>query len=107
MVTKKELFDTFDQFSADLSQTQISVEELKRQIEELLEENSTLRLENNKLRDRLLHFEQSHQEKSNSQPVRNHLEGIYTDGFHVCNLSYGQRRDGDCAFCLELLYREP
>ena len=39
---------------------------------------------------------------------KENLENIYEDGFHICTFFYGQRRENneDCAFCMELLYRE-
>lgn len=40
--------------------------------------------------------------------ARQNLMNIYEDGFHICNISYGQRRGNDeqCMFCLDILYGE-
>ena len=36
------------------------------------------------------------------------LENIYNQGFHICNLYYGKRRENDenCMFCTEILFGE-
>jgi regulator of replication initiation timing len=47
-------------------------------------------------------------ERQELSESRLNLEKIYEDGFHVCNLLYGSRREADepCAFCLDVIYRE-
>ena len=74
--------------------------------QELVEENTALRLENSKLRERLGEVEADAPVKA--KHVRESVRRIYRDGFHVCNDFYGQRREQDeeCMFCDELLYRE-
>ncbi len=107
MVAKKDLFDVFDGFSQNLMVTLAEIEAIKKQVQDLVEENTQLRLENNKLRERLTQVSEQHAEKIQPQ-VKHHLDTIYEDGFHICTDFYGQRRENDeqCAFCLELLYRE-
>lgn len=107
MVAKKDLFDVFDGFSQNLMVTLAEIEAIKKQVQDLVEENTQLRLENNKLRERLTQVSEQHAEKNQHQ-AKQHLDTIYEDGFHICTDFYGQRRENDeqCAFCLELLYRE-
>ena len=95
---KKELFDAFDGFSQNLMITLAEIEAMKKQVQSLLEENTALRLENDKIRTRLAQLEQG----------KRYIEGIYHDGFHICNDYYGQRRENDeeCMFCMEVLDRE-
>lgn len=102
---KKNLFDTFDDFSQNLMVTLAEIDAMKGQFQQLLEENAALRLENNKLRQRLDQMEPA---TKSSQSGRENLENIYEDGFHICTTFYGQRRGSDegCFFCLELLDRE-
>lgn len=104
---KKELFDAFDEVSNNLMENFAQVELMKKKLEEIMEENSQLRLENTKLRERLNDVEQAQPAKIAKQGRQN-LEAIYDDGFHVCNVDYGKRRDinEDCLFCMELLNRE-
>ena len=68
---------------------------------------TALRLENDKLRERLGEVEKTASAKSQHHG-RENLQRIYNDGFHICTYSYGQRRENDeeCMFCDELLFRE-
>ncbi|CCW42639.1 DNA replication intiation control protein YabA [Streptococcus agalactiae ILRI112] len=50
---KKDLFDAFDDFSQNLLVGLSEIETMKKQIQKLLEENTVLRIENGKLRERL------------------------------------------------------
>ncbi|EHJ52232.1 DNA replication initiation control protein YabA [Streptococcus macacae] len=108
---KRELFDAFDTFSQSLMETLAEVEALKKQVQDLVEQNTAYRLENDKLRERLDHLTQTDDSEKVSKVTtgrRENLENIYDDGFHICTSFYGQRRENDegCAFCMELLYRE-
>lgn len=103
---KRDLFDALEQFSEELMVTLAEVESIKKHLREVVEENTQLRLENEKLRERLGEVEERapvHKERQG----RSNLEKIYLDGFHICTFSYGQRRENDeeCVFCDELLYR--
>ncbi|HGD5658441.1 TPA: DNA replication initiation control protein YabA [Streptococcus agalactiae] len=102
---KKDLFDAFDDFSQNLLVGLSEIETMKKQIQKLLEENTVLRIENGRLS--VIEAETETAVK-NSKQGRELLEGIYNDGFHICNTFYGQRRENDeeCAFCIELLYRD-
>ena len=104
---KKELFDAFDGFSQNLMITLAEIEAMKKQVQSLLEENTALRLEKDKLRTRLTQLEQETPVKSSKQGKK-YIESIYHDGFHICNDYYGQRRENDeeCMFCMEVLDRE-
>lgn len=104
---KKEIFDSLDGLSQSLMMILPEVEEIKKHIQGVIEENTALRLENAKLRERLTLEEAAPSGKSSLSGLA-HLTNIYDDGFHVCNQFYGQRRDNDepCMFCLELLDRE-
>ncbi|MDO4666460.1 MAG: DNA replication initiation control protein YabA [Streptococcus sp.] len=103
---KKELFDALDDFSQTLLVTLAEVEAIKKNLKNVVEENTSLRLENDKLRERLGEFEQTVVSKNNKN--RDNLRKIYADGFHICTDFYGQRRENDaeCMFCDELLFRE-
>lgn len=106
-MNKKDLFDAFDGFSRSLMENLAEIDAISKHVQELVEENTTLRLENNKLRERLSQLQETKSGKTAFQG-REHLEGIYEDGFHICNSFYGQRRedDEDCMLCTELLFRD-
>ena len=52
-MNKKELFDALDGFSQNLLVTLAEVEAIKKNLKQVIEENTALRLENDKLRERL------------------------------------------------------
>lgn len=56
-------------------------------MQSLVEENTILRLENTKLRERLSQLEHETVAKNPSKQGKDHLEGIYEEGFHICNFS--------------------
>jgi len=37
---------------------------------------------------------------------RQNLANLYNQGFHVCNIYFGQMRDSECLFCSAFLHRE-
>ena len=83
---KKELFDALDDFSQQLLVTLADVEAIKKNLKSLVEENTALRLENSKLRERLGEVEADTPVKA--KHVRESVRRIYKDGFHVCNDFY-------------------
>ncbi|CRH90136.1 DNA replication initiation control protein YabA [Streptococcus gallinaceus] len=102
---KKEIFDALEDFSQNILMTLAEVEAIKKHLQAVIDENTALRLENSKLRERL---EKDDKENAKTNFGKVNLENIYEDGFHICTFSYGQRRDNDedCMFCLELLNRD-
>lgn len=108
---KKEIIDSIVEIESQADATLQTLSALKDEIANLLEENQTLRMENEHLRERLDdHMTNSEEieESGGLTKSRLNLENIYEDGFHVCNMFYGQRRveDEPCAFCLEVIYGE-
>lgn len=107
---KKEIFDTIVEIETQADTTLQTLSTLKHEIANLLEENQTLQLENEHLRERLRNQEKQITDSDIPELTKSrlNLENIYEDGFHVCNLFYGQRRveDEPCAFCLEVIYGE-
>lgn len=37
---------------------------------------------------------------------RQNLVNLYAEGFHICNIHFGQARAGECLFCVAFLRRE-
>ncbi|NLL32502.1 MAG: DNA replication initiation control protein YabA [Enterococcus cecorum] len=110
---KRDLYDGLDEFEYDLSQMLTKLQKMKQSIQELVEKNTELELENQKLREHLRETNQTNPNSSKKMKQalstsRKNLENIYEEGFHVCYDLYGSRRANDepCAFCLEVIYRE-
>lgn len=108
---KKEIIDTIIDIESQTDATLQIISALKEEVANLLEENQTLNIENKHLRERLNDEPDqltADAESAGLTKSRLNLENIYEDGFHVCNIFYGQRRveDEPCAFCLEVIYGE-
>ena len=63
---KKALFDSFNRLENDAGETLNRISELKDEVEALVEENASLRIENQHLRDRLTDLEKQ-QEDANKE----------------------------------------
>ncbi len=114
---KRELYDGLTKLENDLQQSLEQLSEMKESLQQIVEKNTTLELENQKLREYLQELDQKNNEPEPAEDLkqdagmsksRMNLEKIYEDGFHICRESYGARRENDeqCVFCLEVLYRE-
>ncbi len=108
---RKRLYDNFAQFEKDTERNLSHIRELKLEVEKIMQENTSLQIANQNLRNRLeeLEAERSKQlEPTETEMTKSrlNLEKLYEDGFHVCNLFYGSRRveDEPCAFCLDVIY---
>ncbi|WP_170242705.1 DNA replication initiation control protein YabA [Streptococcus suis] len=103
---KKDIFHALDGFSQNLFETLAEVESIKKNLQAVIDENTALRLENAKIRERLK--KEIATENRTTHSSLGNLEAIYLDGFHICNDFYGQRRDNDepCMFCDVILNRE-
>ncbi len=112
MTGKVPFFDNLSELEGILVATLTQVSDIKSNYQKLLTENTSLRLENARLRDRLADFSESHVSENKSEQVTkkgpmSNLHEIYEDGFHVCRDFYGQHLEpGEtCLYCAEILYR--
>lgn len=113
---KRALFDQFHRMESRVSSVGEDLRDIQGKLNQLLEENTTLQIENQHLRDRIDYLtKQMEEDAANAEPEmsksRLNLQKLYEDGFHVCNVYYGSRRvdDESCVFCLDVIYgeREP
>ena len=123
-VDKKEIFESVTDMETQISELYTRLGKLKESLAEILEENQSLKLENDHLRRRLdladvpEILEKGSGEKkakiSNSKEKTidigegyDNLARIYNEGFHICNLHFGSlRKEGDCLFCLSFLNKK-
>ncbi|RSK56847.1 DNA replication initiation control protein YabA [Bacillus canaveralius] len=122
---KKEIFDSVTNMETQIGQLYRQLGELKVHLAEILEENNSLKIENDHLRLRLektTEKEQqnagkgkegdSHSEQDGKHPLDigegyDNLARLYQEGFHICNLHFGSpRKEGDCLFCLSFLNKK-
>ncbi len=103
MADKYEVFEQLGDLEKTLTTTLAQVAHIRQVLE-----NATLRMELEKLRERLAEFEKKEVKKETpkDQPNPNLIQ-IFNEGFHVCHLHYAERlAEGEsCLDCLELLYR--
>lgn len=108
---KRTLYDGFGDLETEVKNILLRLSTMKDTVDELTEKNVSLDIENRHLRARLIELEaigNGPDEKQELSKSRLNLEKIYEDGFHVCNVCYGSRRENDeeCAFCLDVIYGE-
>lgn len=109
---KKTLWDELGNVESEMTEMVRRISEMKKAVDELTERNVNLEVENRHLRERLVELDNvekaSIEESQALSKSRMNLEKIYEEGFHVCNFSYGTRRENDeaCAFCLDVIYGE-
>ncbi len=125
-VNKKEIFDSVSNMEAQIGHLYKQLGELKQHLAETLEENNSLKLENEHLRRHLdrTSIERQQQPKVSKSKKSNkaeetqnekivdigegydNLARLYQEGFHICNLHFGSPRKDDCLFCLSFLNKK-
>ena len=123
-VDKKEIFESVTDIETQISELYTRLGKLKESLADILEENQSLKLENDHLRYHLdlanapeilekgLGEKKAKISKSKEKTIDigegyDNLARIYNEGFHICNLHFGSlRKEGDCLFCLSFLNKK-
>lgn len=83
--------------SAQIDSIAERIKELTKDIEELKKHLEILEKRNEQLSNYL-------QKEDKSKSVGNLIK-LYEQGFHICHSSFGQIREEDCIFCLNVIDR--
>jgi regulator of replication initiation timing len=124
-VDKKEFFDSVSNMEQQIGDLYNQLGDLKQCLAEMLEENHSLKLENEHLRRRLEQTENSPKREQTAVDEGmtsesdledkqmdigegyDNLARLYQEGFHICNIHFGSpRKDEDCLFCLSFLNKK-
>lgn len=82
---------------------ELTIQQMKERIHQLVEENSNLKIENLHLRDRLEQLDKEDNASKTSKVGLSNLSKLYDSGIHICHSSYGAKRNEMCLLCLSLL----
>jgi regulator of replication initiation timing len=112
---KRTLYDGLTELESTLQKTLAEIIVMKEEMQEIIQQNTILEMETQRLRDRLQKVDEesakvpqnSAKTKQEISNARKNLENLYEEGFHVCNEFYGKRRENDegCLLCMEVIDR--
>ncbi|MDR1606066.1 MAG: initiation control protein YabA [Streptococcaceae bacterium] len=112
MTDRMSFFDNLSELEERLVATLTHASDIKSDYQKILTENTSLRIENARLRDRLaelseLETPENKQKQADKKVPMSNLQEIYDDGFHVCREYYGKHLESGegCLYCGEILYR--
>ncbi|MEC9491062.1 MAG: initiation control protein YabA [Halanaerobiales bacterium] len=97
----QEILSTLAHFQEQIEALSLRFHKLKDITYQLYQENEELQRENEELKNLL--FEDQADDSLHKKEGYSNLIDIYDEGYHVCPLSFGEKRKGDCLFCLNLL----
>ena len=96
---EQDILAALAHFQERIKDISMRFQELRDITYELYKENEKLKEENEELKELLFDKQQGGEAYSN-------LHHLYNEGFHICHLSFGEKREHDCLFCTQLLEKK-
>ncbi|MGM0445842.1 MAG: initiation control protein YabA [Bacillota bacterium] len=93
----EEILEELALFQEKIEEISMKFKNLKDITYKLYKENDELRNENKELKSIIF------EEEQDTSKSKNNLSRLHDEGFHICHLSFGEKRKGECLFCLRLL----
>ncbi|MFW6266435.1 MAG: initiation control protein YabA [Halanaerobiales bacterium] len=100
-----EILSTLAHFQEKIEALSLQFQKLKDITYELYKKNEELKEENEELK-KLIFTEKKADYGPELDPEGSgytNLIRLYQEGYHICHLSFGEKRKGECLFCLQLM----
>ncbi|MBF0779972.1 MULTISPECIES: initiation control protein YabA [unclassified Granulicatella] len=102
----QELYEQLEVVEKSSALIGVTIQNMKDTIHKLIDENSSLKIENAHLREKLDALELVDKELDTKHAQKyglSNLEHLYDSGVHICHNFYGIQRDEVCLLCESLL----
>ncbi len=99
----EEILRALAHFQERIEEISIRFQELKDITYDLYQKNEKLKAENQQLKDLVFERENDGDNNIEDNQGYSNLIHLYDEGFHICHLSFGDKRERDCLFCIQLL----
>lgn len=94
----QEILEELALFQEKIEEISMKFKNLKDITYKLYKENEALKNENEELKSIIFK-----EEGKEMPPSKNNLKRLHDEGYHICHLSFGEKRKGECLFCQRLL----